>query len=331
MASDARAQALAIADNRVGELDLSWDPAMLQALQADGVALDGFWTDQEFAELLGERARTGLTDENAVIEPAATTIARGDLLLLDSHRVLCGDATDAADVATLLDRHTPFLLVSDPPYGVDYDPMWRHRVDPRQRTVAGRVANDTRVDWREAFAHFRGDVAYVWHAGLHAGTVASALVSTGFTIRSQIVWVKQSLVMSRSDYQWRHEPAWYAVRTGRRSRWCGDRRQSTVWEVPNLNPFGGRQDGENPRSPHATQKPVRLWELPIVHHTKPKDAIFDPFCGSGTAVIAAEKTGRRCYAIELDPRYVQVIVTRWEEFTGKRARLVRARGARRSR
>ena len=331
LASDPRAQALAIADNRVGELDLSWDPAILQALKADGVALDAFWTDEEFAALLGGSPHAGLTDENAIIEPPPTTIERGDLWVLGSHRVLCGDATVPADVARLLEGHTPALLVTDPPYGVDYDPMWRHRVDPRQRTAAGRVANDTRVDWREALMLFKGDVAYVWHAGVHAGTVASALTGTGFAIRSQIIWVKQSLVLSRGDYHWRHEPCWYAVRTGRSSRWRGDRRQSTVWEVPNLNPRGGSREGENTVSGHGTQKPVRLWEMPILHHTTTHDAILDPFCGSGTAVIAAEKTGRRCYAMEVDPRYVQVIVTRWQQFTGQRARFVPARGARRSR
>ena len=331
LASDPRAQALAIADNRVGELDLAWDPEILAALKADGVELDTFWTDEEFAALLGEQPHTGLTDENAVIEPPDTDIARGDLFALGRHRVLCGDATVAAEMERLLAGHTPVLLVTDPPYGVAYDPLWRHRVNPRQRTAAGRVANDDRADWREAFALFTGDVAYVWHAALHAGTVGDALTSTGFTLRNQIVWVKQSLVLSRGDYHWRHETCWYAVRTGRASGWRGDRKQSTVWEVPNLNPLGGSRDGENTVSGHSTQKPVRLWELPILHHTTKKDAILDPFCGSGTAVIAAEKTGRTCFAMELDPRYVQVIVTRWEQYTGKRARLVRKRRVRRAR
>ncbi len=331
LGSDPRARALAIADNRVGELDLEWDPAMLAALKADGVALDAFWTDEEFAALLGEPTPTGLTEENAVVEPADTTITRGDLFVLGRHRILCGDATDPADVARLLDGQTPRLLVTDPPYGVDYDPLWRHRVDPRQRTAAGRVANDTRVDWREALALFPGDVAYVWHAGLHAGTVAAALTATGFAIRSQIIWAKQALVLSRGDYHWRHEPCWYAIRTGRRSHWTGDRRQSTLWEVPNLNPRGGARDGENSVSGHGTQKPVRLWEIPILNHTAAGDGVLDLFCGSGTAVIAAEKTGRRCYGMDVDPRYVQVIVSRWEQFTGQQATLLRPRATRRVR
>ena len=247
LSSDPRAQALAIADNRVGELDLAWDPEILAALKADGVELDTFWTDEEFAALLGEQPHTGLTDENAVIEPPETDIARGDLFALDRHRVLCGDATDAADVERLLTGKTPVLLVTDPPYGVAYDPLWRHRVNPRQRTAAGRVANDDRVDWREAFALFTGDVAYVWHAALHAGTVGDALTSTGFKLRSQIVWVKQSLVLSRGDYHWQHETAWYAVRNGRPASWRGDRRQSTVWEVPQSEPAGRLKRWREPR------------------------------------------------------------------------------------
>ena len=111
-----------------------------------------------------------------------------------------------------------------------------------------------------------------------------------------------------------------AVRKGRSSRWQGDRRQTTVWDVPNLNPFGGSRDGENAVSGHGTQKPVRLWERPILHHTTTRDTLYDPFCGSGTAVIAAEKTGRTCVAMDLDPQYIHVTRTRWEAFTGQRAR-----------
>ena len=320
LASDPKARALAIADNRVGELDLDWDPAILQQLQADGLDLDLFWTTEEFERLLGEGTEGGQTDENAVVAPGATDIVRGDLFALGRHRLLCGDATDPADVHHLLEGQVPGLMVTDPPYGVAYDPAWRHRMDPRQRTAVGRVANDDRVDWRAAFALFGGDVAYVWHAGLFAGPVAAALQSSGFALRSQVVWVKQHFALSRGDMHWAHEPCWYAVRQGRPSHWQGDRRQTTVWDVPNLNPFGGSRDGENAVSGHGTQKPVRLWERPILHHTTTRDTLYDPFCGSGTAVIAAEKTGRTCVAMDLDPQYIHVTRTRWEAFTGQRAR-----------
>ena len=213
LASDPQARALAIADNRVGELDLDWDPAILQQLQADGLDLGLFWTTEEFERLLGEGTQGGQTDENAVVAPGATDIVRGDLFALGRHRLLCGDATDLADVHHLLEGQVPGLMVTDPPYGVAYDPAWRHRMDPRQRTAVGRVANDDRVDWRAAFALFRGDVAYVWHAGLFAGPVAAALQSSGFVLRSQIIWVKQHFALSRTRCTGPMSPA--GMRCGR--------------------------------------------------------------------------------------------------------------------
>ena len=157
----------------------------------------------------------------------------------------------------------------------------------------------------------------MWHAALKAPTVAADLEASGFRIRSQIIWVKQHFALSRGDYHWGHEPAWYAVRG--KGQWRGDRRQTTVWEVPNLNPMGGTRAADNAVTGHATQKPVRLFEISITNHIVAGDAIYDPFCGSGTTIVAAEKTGRRCVALEIDPRYVQATVTRWEAFTGEKA------------
>ena len=318
LATDPRARALAVADNRVGELDLEWDVAALTQLHDEGLDLSAFWTDDEFDALVGELS-TGRTDENAVITPGPTEIVPCDLFVLGRHRLLCGDATSSADVARLLGGATPVLMATDPPYGVQYDPAWRHRVDPRQRTAVGAVVNDDRAEWEPALSLFPGAVAYVWHAGLMAGTVATSLERAGFEIRSQIVWLKQHFAFSRGHYHWRHEPAWYAVRRGATAHWCGDRTQTTVWEVANLNPHGGDRTGENTVTGHATQKPVALWAIPIHNHTVPGEALYDPFCGSGTAIIAAEMTGRVCLALDVDPRYVQAAVTRWEAFTGDRA------------
>ena len=314
--TDARAKALAIADNRVGELDLEWDVDLLKQLQADGLDLSAFWTDAEFATLVAEPT-SGLTDENAVVEPGRTDIVRGELFILGRHRLLCGDATSAGDVARLLNGLTPAVMTTDPPYGVSYDPGWRHRVHPSQRTAVGRVANDDRATWTAAWQLFPGAIAYVWHAALKAPTVAADLEAAGFQIRSQIIWAKQHFALSRGDYHWGHEPAWYAVRG--KGQWRGDRRQTTVWEVPNLNPLGGTRAADNAVTGHGTQKPVRLFEMPITNHTIAGDAIYDPFCGSGTALIAAEKLGRACVAMEIDPKYVQAAVTRWEAFTGANA------------
>ena len=323
LATDPRAKALAIADNRVGELDLEWDLDMLKQLRADGLDLSAFWTADEFATLFAE-TKTRLTDENAVIEPGPTDIVRGDLIVLGRHRLLCGDATSAGDVTRLLDGATPVLMTTDPPYGVSYDPAWRHRVNPSQRTAVGRVANDDCATWTAAWQLFPGAVAVIWHAGLKAATVAADLEAAGFTLRSQIIWVKQHFALSRGDYHWKHEPAWYAVRTHATSHWQGDRTQTTVWEVPNLNPFGSTGTADNVVTGHGTQKPVRLFEIPITNNTIAGEGVYDPFCGSGTAIIAAEKLGRTCYALEIDPQYVQAAVTRWEAFTGAKATRQRA-------
>ena len=183
----------------------------------------------------------------------------------------------------------------------------------------GPVANDDRVDWTAAFQLFPGDVAYCWHASLHGGVVATALRTAGLEIRSQIIWCKQHFVFSRADYHWRHEVCWYAVRTGRTSRWKGDRTQTTVWSVPNNNPFGGDATSANAPTGHSTQKPVALFEAPLLNHTEPGEAMYDPFAGSGTALIAAERLGRVCYAMEILPTHVQSIIDRWEAFTGKAA------------
>jgi DNA modification methylase len=315
--ADPRARRLAVADNRIGELNLDWDPEVLAQLQGDGVPLDDLFTIDELERLVGHGLRGGETEENEVVDPPeSSTIQPGDLFALGTHRVLCGDATNPAHVARLLGEAQPRLMTTDPPYGVRYDATWRHTYDPSARTAVGAVTNDHRVDWRAAWQLFPGSVMYVWHAGLHAGEVATSITSTGFALRAQIVWVKPHFVLSRGAYHWQHEPCWYAVREGADAGWVGDRTQSTVWEVAHLSPFGGDRSGENTATGHSTQKPVRLFEIPLLNHTARGDAVFDPFLGSGSTLIAAEKTGRQCLGLELEPRYVQVILERWERFTG---------------
>ena len=251
--------------------------------------------------------------------PTTTTIRRGDVFQLGRHRLACGDATSATDVARLLAGATPCLMVTDPPYGVNYQPAFRHQAYPRQRTAVGRVTNDTQADWAAAYALFPGDVAYVWHAALFADVVMAGLRQAEFEVRSQIVWAKPTFVLGRGAYHWQHEPAWFAVRQGRAAPWYGGRTQSTVWEVPNLNAIGGSRTGANTPTGHATQKPVRVFEIPILNHTTAQDAVYDPFVGSGTTLIAGEKLGRPTYAMDVDPIYVEVARRRWEAFTGQTA------------
>lgn len=246
--------------------------------------------------------------------PAPAIARRGDVWILGPHRLVCGDATDPADVAAALNGTVPHLMVTDPPYGVSYDPAWRAEKLPKGGARAlGVVANDDCADWRAAWMLFPGDVAYVWHGSLNGSVVQDSLRAAGFLARSQIIWDKGRLIISRGHYHWRHEPCWYAVRKGRTARWAGDRRQMTVWLIPHRRSETG----------HGTQKPLEAMRRPILNHTVPGDRVYDPFVGSGTTIMAAEDTGRICHAIELDPAYVDVAVKRWEAMTGKEAILVR--------
>lgn len=232
----------------------------------------------------------------------------GEIYELGAHRLVCGDATKAGHVGLLMADERAALLATDPPYGVGVDHRWRDGV--RQRRGSARTAtllNDDRSDWRQAYLLTDAAVAYVWHGALHGGEAQEGLEAAGFEVRQQIVWVKQVHALSRSHYQWRHEPAWYAVRRGASARWQGGRRQSTVWTC--ASPIGayGSKGVEDTATAHPTQKPLELFERPILNHTKREEIVYDPFCGSGTSLIAAEKTGRRCFALELDPAWCDVI------------------------
>jgi DNA modification methylase len=250
-------------------------------------------------------------EEEVPLVPLVPVSRPGDLWQLGPHRLLCGDATSAADVTRLLAGIVPHLMVTDPPYGVNYDPAWRNAVGLSETKRVGKVANDDRADWRAAWALFPGEVAYVWHGALHAGEVADSLAATGFAIRSQIIWAKERLVLSRGDYHWQHEPCWYAVRAKGKGHWSGDRKQTTLWTIPSRD--------QDAATVHGTQKPVDCMRRPMLNNSSPGQAIYEPFCGSGTSLIAAETTGRAVHAMELDAAYVDVAVLRWQQFTGKAA------------
>ncbi len=255
--------------------------------------------------------------QDEVYAPAEPVSQIGTIWLLGPHRLICGDATDPAIVALALGGTRPNLMVTDPPYGVSYDPEWRAKAARAGLLGAhlgafatGKVLNDDRADWREAWALFPGDIAYVWHGALHGSAVRESLEAVRFEVRSQIIWDKGRLIISRGHYHWRHEPCWYAVRKGRTARWAGDRKQTTVWQVPHRRSETG----------HSTQKPVEVMRRPILNHTREGEAIYDPFVGSGTTIIAADLTGRVAHAIELNPVYVDTAVRRWEQHTGRSAK-----------
>lgn len=316
---DLQATSLCIALNRTGEL-AGWDePALaklLEQLRAED-ALDGVGYSTDDIDALVQHLRaeeaSGDLDDDVADEPPAIAVSRlGDLWHLGEHRVACGDATKAPEVNRLLAGTTPFLMVADPPYGVSYDPEWRHEAGLNDSDSIGKVRNDDRVDWTAAYQLFPGDVAYVWHAGRFAGEVAQNLAAAGFGIRAQIVWRKPAFAISRGHYHWQHEPCWYAVREGQTAKWVGDRSQSTIWDISNKI-----QD----HTEHSTQKPLECMARPIMNHGSLQDAVYDPFLGSGTTLIAAEKLGRRCFGLEIDPRYCDVIVGRWRKATGREATL----------
>jgi DNA modification methylase len=322
--SEEEKRAYRLADNQLAAR-ASWDFEQLRnELQGLGFAgfdlgLIGFEPDQLETVLAG-LGTSGLTDPDSVPEVPDQPVTRpGDVWVLDDHRVGCGDSTSAADVTPVLAGSEPHLMLADPPYGVNYEPSWRARRNLSTGKLAqGKVLNDDRADWREAYALFPGDVAYIWHGALHGDVVAAGLAACGLQLRAQIVWVKQHFTLSRGDYHWKHETCWYAVRAGKASHWHGDRTQTTVWEFPNNNPYGNRQREQS--WGHGTQKPVECMRRPIANNSRPGQSIYDPFLGSGTSLIAAEMTGRVCYGLEISPAYVDVVVRRWQLFTGRAAR-----------
>lgn len=236
----------------------------------------------------------------------------GDLITLGAHRLLCGDSTREEDVARLLAGAVPFLMVTDPPYGVDYEPEWRNDAMQHSSARTGKIANDRRVDWTAAYERFPGAVAYVWYAGLFAGEVARHLQACKLQVRSQIIWRKSHFAISRGHYHWQHESCWYAVREGSSAAWTGDRTQSTVWDIDHK--------GQDAATVHGTQKPVECMARAIRNHDAEGGAVYDPFLGSGTTLIACEQFKRRCFGMEIDPLYCDVVVQRWEQLTGEKAR-----------
>lgn len=349
------AMLFALSDNRTAEL-ASWDEArlaeMLEELEEENVGVDWLWSKTEVDEVLEQLvepvAATVETPPEDLSKPEAPETRSGDLIVLGRHRLLCGDSTNAKDVTRLLAGAVPQIMVTDPPYGVDYDAAWRNRVGLSHSAQIGKVANDHRASWAATWNHFPGGIAYVWHAGLNAGVVERSLEVVGFEPRAQIIWVKRRFAISRGAYHWRHEACSYAVRKGAKADWAGGRKQdtvwadivdqfdvdgahelfacqvsrdsvyafgaaaTTVWEMPNDVAVGGG---------HATQKPVEAMARPMRNHAV--DTVYDPFLGTGTTLVAAEQEGKRCYGVELDPAYCDVIVRRWERLTGQSAKRTR--------
>jgi hypothetical protein len=342
------------------------DQAKLEELLRDLVP-----TDDALVAMLAELAdqngilRTGLTDPDElppVPDEADVYVKAGELYGLGDHRLLCGDATNPADVARLLGGAEPTLLATDPPYGVELDQSWRDGVynGPHKRvrgwsvkqgaerpymmrpgtsgqpdgddasraptlrhgrTVGHRqtqISGDVRADWSEAFALVPSlEVGYIWYASAHTLEVLNGLLAIGFELASQIIWDKTLFSIGRSWYHWAHEPCFVVRKSGAKVPFLGERNQATIWRAPSPKRLGAGSTEE--KQDHPTQKPAVLFETPIANHLRVGEALYEPFAGSGTAIIAAEELGRRCYAMEIDPRYVQLTLERWSAFSGREA------------
>ena len=320
--SDEKKRAYIIADNKIA-LNAGWDFGLLKLefenlLESDlDLKLTGFSQDEIDLILNPENINEGLCDPDEVPEIDSLSVNKaGDLWQLGNHFLLCGDSTKSNDVAALFGNHKPTLMVTDPPYGVNYDAKWREKELGVGKRSLGKVFNDDKSDWTEAYSLFTGDCAYIWHAGCHSHVVAGNLIDCGFDIISQIIWAKNNFAISRGDYHWKHEPCWYAVRKGKKHNWQGARDQNTLWEIPNIYKDDDSKVG------HSTQKPIECMLKPIKNNSKCNDYIYDPFGGSGTTLIASEKIGRNCLIIELHPQYCDIIIKRWQKYTGKEAVLL---------
>jgi DNA modification methylase len=332
----AQVKAYRLMDNRSHE-ETDWDTSLLgpeleelQSLDFD-LELTGF-DQHEIDDFLTDR---DLDDRANVAPPVPDHPATkpGDLWLCDKHRILCGDATSAADVARLCGTSAPFLMVTDPPYGIELDSEWRdraglnqhgpaqasymkHRTEGHQNTS---ISSDTRADWSEAFALVPSlQVAYCWHASKFTREVLDGLLRIGFVHHQQVIWDKGRTVLTRTHYWFQHEPCWYVRK--KNAPWFGKAGEnSTVWTVPSPKFIMGGSKEE--KFDHPTQKPLELMRRPIPNHTKRSELVYDPFLGSGTTMMAAEVTERICLGIDLDPRYVDVAIRRWQDFTGQQATL----------
>lgn len=313
-------RALVIADNRIAE-NAGWDDAMLRieitALQDDDfdLSLTGFDADA-LAELMAgdEHDGEGQTDDDAVPEVSETPVSRpGDVWLLGGHRLLCGDSTVVASYEQLLKGEPVDMVFTDPPYNVNYANSAKDKMRGKDRAILNDNLGDGFYDFLLAaltptVAHCQGGI-YVAMSSSELDVLQAAFRAAGGKWSTFIIWAKNTFTLGRADYQRQYEPILYGWPEGKQRHWCGDRDQGDVWNIkkPQKNDL------------HPTMKPVELVERAIRNSSRPGNVVMDPFGGSGTTLIAAEKTGRQARLIELDPKYVDVIVRRWQDWTGQQA------------
>lgn len=313
--TDAQKRAYVIADNQLA-LNAGWDADMLKVEIAEladaefDLSLLGF-DDKMLASLTAEETE-GLTDPDEAPEaPATAATVLGDVWLLGKHRLLCGDSTSQTDIDKLMAGRMADMWLTDPPYNVAYEGGTKEKLTIKNDSMEDE---NFRQFLRDAYvaadsAMKPGAVFYIWHADLEGFNFRGAAKDAGWTVRQCLIWKKSTIVMGRQDYHWKHEPCLYGWKDGAGHLWAADRKQSTILEFDKPS-----RNGE-----HPTMKPVALFEYQMLNNTKGGDLILDSFGGSGTTMIAAEKNGRHAYLMELDPRYCDVIVKRWQDFTGQQA------------
>jgi site-specific DNA-methyltransferase (adenine-specific) len=276
---------------------------------------------KEIAALLDPEVVEGLTDEDAVPEvPEEAKTRLGDIYLLGKHRLMCGDSCSVTDMEKLCNGQLVDMWLTDPPYNVAV--QGGNHANPERKNGL-KILNDKMPD--EEFRQFLRDayvtadlvmkpgaVFYIWHADSEGYNFRGAAKDAGWAVRQCLIWKKSSIVMGRQDYHWKHEPCLYGWKEGAGHLWSTDRKQTTILEFDRPS-----RNGE-----HPTMKPVVLFEYQMLNNTKGGDIVLDSFGGSGTTMLAAEKHGRHARLMELDPKYCDVIVKRWEDFTGKKAILL---------
>lgn len=309
--TEAQRRAYMLADNRLAE-HATWDSALLteELKFLDDLGFDVTVTGFD----LPEPEQEAVDDGYEPVLPKVAMSKVGQVYRLGRHRLLCGDSTNPEHVALLMEGAQADMLLTDPPYNVDYKGKTKDELT---------IENDSQSDESfhsflvKAFANAQehmkpGAVFYVWHADSNGYIFRSAVQEAGLTVRQCLIWVKNNMVMGRQDYQWKHEPCLYGWKDGAGHLWASDRKQTTILEF----------DRPSRSKEHPTMKPIPLFDYQMQNNTKGGDIVFDLFGGSGTSIMAAEQNGRTCYMLEYDPRYVDVIIDRWEKFTGETAVLV---------
>lgn len=296
-------------DNKTNEI-AQWDNDLLME-ELEGLDFEGFDFGFDFGK---DDTGDAVEDDFDCEIPVEANAKPGDIYQLGRHRLMCGDSTSAEDVAKLTGGVLMDMLLTDPPYGVDYVGKTKDAL---------KIENDAQTDEElktfltEAFMAADavmkpGAVFYIWHADSKAGIFRMACQMTGWEVRQVLIWVKNSMVLGRQDYQWKHEPCLYGWKEGAGHLWASDRKQTTILEF----------DRPTRNKERPTMKPIPLFDYQIKNNTKGGDTVLDLFGGSGTTIMACEQNGRIGYVMEYDPKYVDVIINRWETFTGEKAVLL---------